>query len=235
MTQQEQSDSYFWQLIRSYLVAKETVINKGFGEEIDWQDKVALHSISDEVFLSECAWVILSSGMRETVIRKKFGPISNAFFEWKSVERIVASSDLCRAAALVHFNHRSKIDAIITMAENLHHYGLGQMINGIKDHGADYLCQFPFFGPATSVHLAKNIGLPVAKPDRHLKRLAHKAGYASPQCLCRDISDLVGDKLSVVDLVLWRYATLHKNYLDIFPLRADYVPDKQDCGFSFIN
>jgi hypothetical protein len=38
--------------------------------------------------------------------------------------------------------------------------------------------------------------------------------------MCADIADAIGEKLSVVDLVMWRYATLQKNYLELFPIRS---------------
>ena len=74
---------------------------------------------------------------------------------------------------------------------------------------AHRLCRdFLSFGPITSVHLSKNIGLPLAKPDRHLVRLANDFGYESAEELCEQISSLVGDSVAVVDVVLWRYATI---------------------------
>ena len=44
----------------------------------------------------------------------------------------------------------------------------------------------------------------------------NQAGYASPSAMCRRIAEVVGDKDSVVDLVLWRYATLDREYLTTF-------------------
>ncbi len=90
------------------------------------------------------------------------------------------------------------------------------MRHSVWDDGVDYIAQFPFMGPATSYHFAKNIGLPVAKPDRHLNRIASTVGYSNPHAMCQDIAQFIGDKISVVDLVMWRYATLDKNYLELF-------------------
>ena len=61
--------------------------------------------------------------------------------------------------------------------------------------------------------MAKNIGIQVAKPDRHLVRMAKAAGYSDVQLFCRTISQLSGDSIPVVDIVLWRFATIEKDYL----------------------
>jgi hypothetical protein len=52
-----------------YLTAKERVIEAGFADEIDWQEKVSLEDLDESTFLRESAWVVLSSGFRETVLR----------------------------------------------------------------------------------------------------------------------------------------------------------------------
>ena len=77
-----------------------------------------------------------------------------------------------------------------------------------------YLESFPFIGPITKFHLAKNIGIDVAKPDRHLSRISKMLGFASVQELCESISQRIDEKVSVVDLVIWRYATIDKKYLE---------------------
>jgi hypothetical protein len=70
------------------------------------------------------------------------------------------------------------------------------------------------------MHLAKNLGLPVAKPDRHLVRIAGAAGYPNVDALCKDISEITQHPPSVVDVVLWRFATIQPSYLDSFTLAA---------------
>ncbi|ALA59352.1 hypothetical protein NITMOv2_2947 [Nitrospira moscoviensis] len=79
-----------------------------------------------------------------------------------------------------------------------------------------FLQTLPYIGSITAFHLAKNLGLPVVKPDRHLQRIATVAGFSSPQELCQLISDHLGEPVQVVDVVLWRYATLFSDYLMMF-------------------
>ena len=204
------------ELVEIYLKVKETVIYQGFAEEIDWQDNIQFSDISESNFLREAAWVILSSGMRETVIRKKFPAISTAFLFWRSAHQIVKHLEPCRLHALSVFRHEQKINAIISIAKQIADDGFEKIKVRIQNGGIKYIQQMPFMGPATSYHLAKNIGLDFVKPDRHLLRIAKAAGYNSPKLLCEDIANSVGDRISVVDLVIWRFATLNPDYIKDF-------------------
>lgn len=196
------------QLASLYMAVKERVIDAGFADEIDWQDEVTLDELDETSFLRESAWVILSSGMREVVVRTKFPAFSRAFLDWVSARAISRHSDHCRRSALSVFGHEGKVDAILAVALEINRVGFGNVRHRVQHEGVDYLQSFPYLGPATSHHLAKNLGMEVVKPDRHLTRVAEQAGYASPRDLCRDIAVIVGDKASVVDIVIWRYATL---------------------------
>ena len=114
------------------------------------------------------------------------------------------------------FANTRKIDAILGFVDQLHNLGFQVLKNNIVKKGIEYIQHFPFMGPATSYHFAKNIGLDVVKPDRHLVRIASKAGYICPDQFCDTISKIVGDKKAVVDVVMWRFAALESNYLEYF-------------------
>lgn len=212
-----QAETPLWKLASAYMKAKQAITEEGYASEIDWQESITFDKVTESYFLREAAWVILSSGMRETIIRKKFPEVSAAFFEWESAQRIAAHSDKCRDAALCCFNNPRKIDALVQVAVHVFKRGFQSVRESIQREGITYIMQLPYMGPVTSYHFAKNIGLPVAKPDRHLNRIANKVGYRSPQLLCLDIARVIGEKIAVVDLVLWRYATLHSDYLELFP------------------
>lgn len=195
---------------------KETVISEGFADEIDWQSDIRFSDISERDFLREAAWVVLSSGMREAVIRLKFPAISTAFYSWQSAYQIVRNSEKCKTRALAVFGHRQKINAIVSIAKQILTEGFDTIRSRIEKDGVRFIQTLPFMGPATSYHLAKNIGLDVVKPDRHLLRVSAAAGYESPRLLCEDIAKSVGDRISVIDLVIWRFATLKPNYAEYF-------------------
>ncbi len=205
------TDEKLRRIAKAYLIAKQKVIEKGYAKEIDWQYEVSLEALDECTFLRESAWVILNSGMRESVVRQRFGKISEAFYNWQSAVIIAENAKTCREIALRYFNHKGKIAAILSIVKRISHDGFSDIFHGIKQTGIKYLRQFPFLGPVTSIHLAKNIGLSVAKPDRHLIRLVSRLGYKNVQVLCEDISRATDDPVPVIDIVLWRFSTLYRS------------------------
>jgi len=201
-------------LVEFYESARAFVISAGFGEEVEWQDSVFLSNLSESQFLREAAWVILSAGLNNRVVEKLFPVISRAFYWWESAARISTAGEQCVQDAREAFRHETKLRAIVDIAREVHASGFQNVIERVRTQGVHYIRQFPFMGPATAHHFAKNIGLPTSKPDRHLLRLAAALGYSRPEEMCRAISVASGDRVSVVDLVLWRYATLKTNYLE---------------------
>jgi hypothetical protein len=204
------------QIAKAYYVAKQALIRQGFSQELDWQYKISIVDLRENDFLREAAWVILSSGMSERVIRSKFDDISRAFFDWGSAQVIAANARECKAKAFHYFGHASKLDAIVDIASHVDREGFASVVESVIDRGVDYLKQFSFLGPATSYHLAKNIGLPVAKPDRHLTRIAATLGYQCVQKLCTDIALATDEPLPIIDLVLWRFSAQHPRYVSRF-------------------
>jgi hypothetical protein len=202
-------------LVTSYHMARNTVIERGYGNEIIWQDSLSFDQLDEGAFLRELAWVILSSGMRESVVRRLFLAISEAFFNWESAGLIAAGGQECYRKAIRSFNNPSKIGAIVSAAQMINEIGFGKLKSEIADSPIETLRKFPYIGPVTVFHLAKNIGIPVAKPDRHLSRIATLQGYDNVQDLCLAVSRLTGDSVPVVDIVFWRFATIEPRYLDL--------------------
>lgn len=199
----------------AYLSAKEYVIKEGYANEIDWQYSCSYKNISESTFLREAAWVILSCGMKEQIIRSKFNELSKVFHNWQFAQIIIYDT-YCREKALKIFNHPGKIDAILYMAKFISENGFEHLRTRLKLDGPEFLLRFPYLGPATSLHLAKNLGLNVSKPDRHMRRIAENLGFENVDELCEAISDQTDETIPVIDIVLWRYANLNKNYLELF-------------------
>lgn len=204
------------QLAAAYLAAKSFVLKAGFEAEIDYQEECSISRTGEPDFLREGAWVILSSGMRESVIRVKFPGVSDAFGHWRSAAWITQRITRCRRSALEVFGHMGKVEAIINLARRVHESGINEVLHQVSTQGIAYLRTFPFMGPATAYHFAKNLGLDVVKPDRHLVRISKAAGFETPWDLCNAIGEVVGEKRSVIDLVIWRYATIRHDYLETF-------------------
>lgn len=203
-------------VISAYYLAKEVVLRAGFGEEIVWQASVDFDHLTESDFLREYAWVALSAGMHERIIRQRFQAVSQCFCDWESAATIIMQEDTCRRLALRHFNNHRKIEGIIKTARIVALIGFPSYKKTIGINPLRVLQSLPFIGPVTCYHLAKNIGLPFAKPDRHLVRIANSVGYSDVQEFCEDISACVGDSVPVVDIVLWRFATITNGYLSVF-------------------
>ena len=208
------------ELASIYMDVKEGLLYAGYETEIDWQAELSFEDTTEPTFLKEGAWVIVSTGFRESVVSALFGRLTQAFLCWRSARAIVSDAERCRERAVAVFAHRRKIDAIVEMSRWVAQCGFEGIREGIEAQGVGYLEQFPYIGPVTSYHLAKNIGMDVVKPDRHLRRMALASGYGSPREMCATIGHVVGDSLRVVDLVLWRYATLDGQYLQRFMRNA---------------
>ncbi len=203
----EKSAEKLQKVVDFYLLAKSVVLSEGFADELKWQNRLQFSGVGESVFLREAAWVVLSSGMRETVVRSKFQSFSDAFYNWFSARRIRTNAHHLRI-----FGHARKIDSIIEISRSVDTNGFDFIKDKIQTEGVLFLQSLPYVGPTTCYHLAKNLGLDVVKPDRHLLRISALMGYANPAEFCETIANSVGDRVSVVDLVVWRYATLNPGY-----------------------
>jgi hypothetical protein len=199
----------------AYSSALIAVIDAGYHDEIVWQEKVSLDDYDAASFVREAAFVVLNSGMRASVVRSRWPAFRAAFGEFADLDAIVADNGTMRSAALTAFNHEPKVDAVFSIAATAAMLGWEMLRDEIRSGGASYLERFPFIGPITSWHLAKSLGLGVAKPDRHLQRIADRLGAPDVHVLCDEIASRVGTTPAVVDLVLWRYATIDANYLAV--------------------
>lgn len=196
-------------VVSFYVHAKKCIIASGFAEEILVQEMTSFASLTEKVFLRETAWVILSAGMSERVIRAKFPELAEAFFHFDSSDAITKHSRQCYERAMKIFCHEGKVEAIIGAAESVARQGFSDLIARLASDPFPTLLEFRYVGPITVRHLAKNIGIVTAKGDRHLSRLASWAGFSDAFGLCSAISEYIGERPDVVDTVLWRYATLH--------------------------
>jgi len=182
----------------AYLFAKKYVISKGYADEIDWQSSICYEELNEQVFLHEMCWVILASGMNDKVVRKVFPSIKSVMFGFESSDLICNKKQDCLNKALQIFNHKGKISAIIYVAEYIQEHSFVSVKSNLINNGIDFIKTFPYMGAATSFHLAKNIGLDVVKPDRHLIRISTLLGFDTPNELCNVISGRIQEKISLI-------------------------------------
>lgn len=165
------------------------LLEMGYGDEIEWQRELKPCSDS-HTFLMETCWVILNSGMKEQIARKIWNRIQDAW------ENNVDISEV--------FRHKGKVAAIKQVKERH-----DQIFNAytLADDKITFLQTIPFIGNITKYHLAKNLGLDCVKPDRHLVRVADQYGM-TPDSICQYLSKMTGEKVSVIDIIIWRACNL---------------------------
>lgn len=188
-----------------YLAADRWLRKTEYADELNWQNQLCFDEITESQFLREHAWVVLNSGFRESVVRRYFDYISLSFCDWESAREIVKFHSECSESAYVVFKNKRKISAIVEMSQRIEMDGFEFLKSEIRNDAHRTLMSLPFVGSITAWHLAKNLGLDVAKPDRHLVRLAGRFGYECVHRMCDEISREVGQRVAVVDLVLWRF------------------------------
>jgi hypothetical protein len=173
----------------TYMDLKARVIDAGYAKEVDWSDSI-MPCTSASKFLDEYVWVVLNAGMKEQVARKIFERIQNA---------IQAGIPLLEV-----FGHKGKVAAIERMLKCYHEEF--KLFQKAKDK-LKRLESLPWIGKVTKYHLAKNLGIRVMKPDRHLVRIAEQYDTTCTE-LCLSLAAATGDKLVTVDTVIWRAANL---------------------------
>lgn len=173
--------------LETYLDLKQQIVELEFGDEIEWAANVR-SSPNAEHFASETIWVILNAGMKAQVARIIEARI------WPLLQAGDSSSG--------GFKHQLKCRAIDEVWTN--RAKLFEGWQAAEDKLA-YCETLPHIGPITKYHLARNLGLDFCKPDRHLVRIA---GDETPVVMCQRLADATGDRIGVVDCVIWRAANL---------------------------
>jgi hypothetical protein len=200
-------------LIEHYSQAKAWISNSVYMKEIAWQSSRNLDSVDETNFLREYSWVVLNSGFREAIIRRHFNYLSLCFCDWESAKEISSQGESCIMAAMPVFGHRRKLESILHTANVIEQNGFRWLMDRIETDAITTLNSLPYIGKITAWHLAKNLGANVAKPDRHLVKIANRYGYSDVNKMCSDIQADLGDPISVADIVLWRYAEQSSNHL----------------------
>ena len=163
--------------------------DNGFGDEIQWARNIKFEDIDETEFVISFAWVVINSGMKNQVAEK-------IFEDWcKNGEKAI--------------NHEGKRRAIEFVSKN--RYEIMKRLRETDDH-LSVLEELDWIGKITKYHLARNIGLDYAKPDRHLVRIAKKYGFKDVQDLCKYLSTYSGERIGVVDVILWRYCNMTGEY-----------------------
>lgn len=105
------------------------------------------------------------------------------------------------------FGHEGKAKAIETAWKDKEKLFKRSQALTSSEEILEFCKSLPWIGDITKYHLAKNLGAPVAKPDRWLARVAAESGE-TVQGLCERLAIESGDKVVTVDSVIWRACNL---------------------------
>ncbi len=169
-----------------------------FKKQIEWQRKVRFEDIDAKKLFWEYVWVVLASGFKVKIARE----FHCAFYE--SGNGVPTACDVSKI-----YNNTRKKEAIREAQRN---YLKWFEILKLSSDKIEFLDSLPFIGSITKYHLAKNLGLDVAKPDVHLLRLCEIFRFEDAQSLCEFIAANTGERVSVIDLVLWFYCAENPEY-----------------------
>lgn len=164
---------------------EQAVRDAGYADECAWSEQLALPINADE-FAREAVYVIVNSGMNTDVANGIFERCMERVEEGKPIRHVFRHPGKARAIAKI-WRDRHKLFAAYLTAENKLAF-----------------CQsLPWIGPVTKYHLAKDLGLDVAKPDVHLARLARRDKTSTAR-LCARLGQQTGYRVATVDTILWR-------------------------------
>ncbi|MFH1514395.1 MAG: hypothetical protein ABIG42_02940 [bacterium] len=196
-------------LLEFYNHAKQEVIKAGYQKEIDSVDERRFEDAIPIELFYEYAYVVLNSGMSNKVAERMY-------------KKLLSSGSKT-------VKHPGKRKAIIQAQIHYKWWFRELKSCGTVREKLDYLDTLPWIGPITKHHLARNLGVDVAKPDRHLQRIAEHFGYlhlkiikapipqgakiksitGDVQKMCEEISKETGVRVGTIDVILWRATSLN--------------------------
>lgn len=175
--------------VERYREIRQAVIDAGYGLDIEWSETVTApsHCIA---FFREYAFVVCNSGMNHKTARKIYSRVMEALPNKIPVIQVFKHKGKAGALEYVWMEKERLFDEYIEAEDKL-----------------AFLVKLPWIGEITKYHLAKNFGLDLCKPDRHLMRIA-ECYDLTPEIVCKALSMASGDRVSTVDVVLWRAAAI---------------------------
>lgn len=180
----------------TYSLIRDMLIAAGHKKDFDYFNSPRECKNADN-FFSIYSFVVCNSGMKAQIAKGIYLRIMQCLKNDGDISTV--------------FGHKNKVKAIKEVFENRHN--LFEQLCRIQLESTDEILNFceglPHIGSITKYHLAKDLGCDVAKPDRHLVRIATKYKMTVEE-LCKKLSSETGDRVSAVDFILWRAANLGK-------------------------
>jgi len=174
-------------LMKFYIKALSVVKDMGYEDEINTVERRTFDQLTAHNFYLDYVWVIVNSGMKNQVAQG----IYDRYFQ--------------SGQNLTKIGHPGKRKAIAQAKRKFMHWYMA--LKKAEDK-VEYLQTLPWIGPITKYHLARNVGLDVVKPDRHMVRLAEYFNFNNPHELCQWLVERTNWRIGTIDVILWRYCNL---------------------------
>lgn len=171
--------------LRRFRRLEQAVREAGYAEDSLWAEQLRPPT-SAEQFAIAAVYVIVNSGMKYAVARGVFDRCFEALHRRGHVSRV--------------HGHRGKARAINWIWSNRNELFVAYLA---ADDKVAFCESLPWVGPTTKYHLAKDLGIDVAKPDVHLARLARRDRTTVTR-MCARLARQTGYRLATVDTILWR-------------------------------
>ncbi len=175
--------------VATYWFFKSQVARSPYANDIEWAESIEPPSDALDFFI-EYGWVVINSGIKNQVAQKIWERVKEAIRQGRPVREAFRHPGKSAAIQAAWDKRETLFDAYCVATDKL-----------------QFCANLAWIGPITKYHLAKNFGIECVKPDRHLVRIA-SASNETPEQMCRRIADATGDRLVVVDTVIWRAANM---------------------------
>jgi len=201
-------------LIELYVSCLQEVLKRGWAKEVRQnRERPPIDTIDKTRFFHEYAFCVFASFFKWRTVNSKWRDLTRVFRDWDYEEICQHDNEIDQEAMRI-FGNKRKVKAILKCANKLSEEGWDKfrasLVGADLSNQLKLLDDLPGIGKAARYQLAAAIGIDVAKPDRYLLQFASKYGFGATeegvQRFTKQISDLVGERLKVVDYVLWRYS-----------------------------
>ena len=195
--------------------------NPDFVRDVKDYRTVDYHNWEDNDFLETMALVIFSTTLDWEIVKRKWKAIKIAFsnfnvsdvasYSEKDVKRLLKTPDI--------IPNKLKIKGIIQNAK--------EMQEVIREYGsfANFICFYPydlkrdlidkfkFIGEKTVLDFMKEMGFPVIKDDKHIRRVLYRLGLTPSEDvnqeeilkIGKEIAQTVNERACVIDCVFWTF------------------------------
>lgn len=195
-------------------------------KDVKYYGKVDYHNFTNNDFLESMAEVIFSSSLDwETRVEPKWPTIKKAFSNF-NINKVAGYTEEDKKRIKETpgtIAHVPKIKGIIENAKRMREIirEYGSFANYVCVHPfdlkEDLLAKFDYLGregdEKVVLDFMKEMGFPVIKDDKHIRRVLYRLGLTNSENVGQDeilavgkkFADAVGEKMPVIDVVLWSF------------------------------